>query len=161
MPYQPPYVDPEDGEAKGFEFTDESIRKGFIRKVYSILTLQLSVTIAIICLFVFHGPTNKFVKTHSWLMWVAFGVLIVMMLVLACCESVRRSSPMNVICLGLFTLAQSFVLGCVSIIYDPDTVLMAAGITAAVSLALTLFAFQTKWDFTVMGGELSDSQSKT
>lgn len=31
---------------------------------------------------------------------------------------------------------------------------MAVGITAALCLALTLFAFQTKWDFTVMGGML-------
>lgn len=31
---------------------------------------------------------------------------------------------------------------------------MAVGITAAVCLGLTLFAFQTKWDFTVMGGVL-------
>lgn len=31
---------------------------------------------------------------------------------------------------------------------------MAVGITAAVCLALTLFAFQTRWDFTVMGGVL-------
>lgn len=28
---------------------------------------------------------------------------------------------------------------------------MAVGITAGICLALTLFAFQTKWDFTVMG----------
>lgn len=27
----------EDPEAKGFQFTDESIRRGFIRKVYAIL----------------------------------------------------------------------------------------------------------------------------
>lgn len=31
---------------------------------------------------------------------------------------------------------------------------MAVGITAGVCLGLTLFAFQTKWDFTVMGGVL-------
>jgi hypothetical protein len=35
------YVDPEDPEGvKGFDFTDESIRKGFIRKVYSILMVS-------------------------------------------------------------------------------------------------------------------------
>jgi hypothetical protein len=34
------YADPEDPEAKGFEFNDESIRKAFIRKVYSILTVS-------------------------------------------------------------------------------------------------------------------------
>lgn len=31
---------------------------------------------------------------------------------------------------------------------------MAVGLTAALCLGLTLFAFQTKWDFTVMGGVL-------
>lgn len=35
------YQDPEDPEAKGFEFNDESIRKAFIRKVYSILTVSI------------------------------------------------------------------------------------------------------------------------
>lgn len=36
------YVDPEDPEdVKGFGFTDESIRKGFIRKVYSILMVKI------------------------------------------------------------------------------------------------------------------------
>lgn len=33
--------DPEDPEVKGFDFTDESIRKGFIRKVYSILCVSI------------------------------------------------------------------------------------------------------------------------
>lgn len=37
---QAPYLDPEDPDAKGFEFTDQSIRKGFIRKVFSILTVS-------------------------------------------------------------------------------------------------------------------------
>lgn len=32
--------------------------------------------------------------------------------------------------------------------------MMAVGITAAVCLGLTIFAFQTKWDFTMMGGAL-------
>lgn len=152
-PHQPPYVDPEDPDAKGFDFTDESIRKGFIRKVYSILTVQLSVTLAIIALFVFHRPTNLWVKQHHELMWISLIVVFVTMIALACCESVRRKSPMNFIFLSLFTVAQSFLLGCTSIHYDSDTVLMAVGITAAVCLGLTLFAFQTKWDFTVMGGE--------
>lgn len=37
------YVDPEDPmgpEVKGFDFTEQSIRKGFIRKVYSILSVR-------------------------------------------------------------------------------------------------------------------------
>lgn len=34
------YIDAEDGSAKGFEFSDESIRKAFIRKVYMILCVS-------------------------------------------------------------------------------------------------------------------------
>lgn len=33
-------------------------------------------------------------------------------------------------------------------------VLLAVGVTAVVVVALTIFAFQTKWDFTMMGGIL-------
>ena len=46
------------------------------------------------------------------------------------------------------------MLGSVSAFYEPDAVIMAAGITAAVTIGLTLFAFQTKWDFTACGGKL-------
>lgn len=54
------YVDPEDPEdVKGFGFTDESIRKGFIRKVYSILMVKCFIwiifyfLIILICFFFF------------------------------------------------------------------------------------------------------------
>ena len=45
------------------------------------------------------------------------------------------------------------MLGSVSAFYEPDAVIMAAGITAGVTIGLTLFAFQTKWDFTTCGGK--------
>lgn len=34
------WADPEDPEAKGMEFNDESIRKAFIRKVFAILSVR-------------------------------------------------------------------------------------------------------------------------
>ena len=40
MQQQAPYMDPEDPDAKGFEFNEQSIRKAFIRKVFSILTVS-------------------------------------------------------------------------------------------------------------------------
>lgn len=56
--------------------------------------------------------------------------------------------------LFIFTIAEGFLLGVSASYYQQDAVLMAVGITAAVCLALTLFAFQTKYDFTMMGGIL-------
>jgi len=94
---------------------------------------------------------------------------------MACCESVRRTFPMNFIFLAIFTLAESFLLGMITASYAQFEVFLAVGITAAVCLGLTLFAFQTKWyvmiilhpecnknvffslyyfrDFTMMGGK--------
>lgn len=141
-----------DGDISGFD--DTAVRHGFIRKVYGILLVQLLVTIAIMCIFMFIPGVKEFSYAHSWLMIVAMVMTFVLLIVLACCPNVRRSYPTNFILLGLFTLLEAFMLGVVSSHYDTDAVLMAAGITAVVSLGLTIFAFQTRWDFTMMGGIL-------
>ena len=44
------------------------------------------------------------------------------------------------------------MLGAVASTYDVEAVLMAVATTAGVTLALTIFAFQTKIDFTGCGG---------
>ncbi|XP_018800364.1 PREDICTED: protein lifeguard 1-like isoform X2 [Bactrocera latifrons] len=147
------YDDPE-GQPKNFSFDDMSIRKGFIRKVYMILMGQLVVTFGFVALFVFHEPTKQFAYRNPALFWVALAVLLVTMICMACCESVRRQTPMNFIFLGLFTLAESFLMGVSASRYAPNEVLLAVGITALVCLALTLFATQTKYDFTMCGGVL-------
>jgi len=51
------------------------------------------------------------------------------------------------------------MLGMVASTYDVEAVLMAVGTTAGVTLALTIFAFQTKIDFTGCGGEKIDQSS--
>ncbi|XP_045450601.1 protein lifeguard 1 [Melitaea cinxia] len=144
----------EDANDGAFDFTEKSIRRGFIRKVYAILMCQLLVTLGVIALFLFHEPTKIFVRNNTYLFWVAFIILFVCLIAMACCPDVRRQTPMNFIFLFIFTCAQSFLLGVTSSVYDVSEVMMAIGITAAVCLGLTLFAFQTKFDFTVMGGAL-------
>src|SRR5215208_4060603 len=79
---------------------------------------------------------------------------MVTMLVLACCGEMRRKTPHNYIALFLFTVAESFLLGMISAIHAKEIVLFAVFITVVVCLALTLFAFQTKIDFTVFNGVL-------
>uniref|UniRef100_A0A1E1W7J0 Protein lifeguard 1 n=1 Tax=Pectinophora gossypiella TaxID=13191 RepID=A0A1E1W7J0_PECGO len=148
------YGDAENGNTTAFDFDDQSIRRGFIRKVYSILMCQLLITMGFISLFIFHGPTQRWAHANPWLFWVAFVMTFVLLIAMACCPNVRRTTPMNFIFLAIFTIAESFLLGVISSVYNVNEVMMAVGITAAVCLALTLFALQTKWDFTVMGGVL-------
>merc|ERR1712168_922509 len=55
---------------------------------------------------------------------------------------------------GIFTCCEGVLLGIVATTYEPRAVLVAAGITCVVVLGLTLFAFQTKYDFTTCGAGL-------
>ncbi|KAJ8969715.1 hypothetical protein NQ314_001629 [Rhamnusium bicolor] len=97
---------------------------------------------------------KKYVQSHPALFIISLIVIIVALITLACCGEVRRKAPINFIFLFIFTLAEAFVLAVSSSTYQKEEVLMAVGITAGVCLGLTLFAFQTKWDFTMMGGIL-------
>ncbi|XP_050728415.1 protein lifeguard 1-like isoform X2 [Eriocheir sinensis] len=142
------------GEQPDFDFSDKSIRRGFIRKVYAVLTCQLIVTFGIIAVFVLVPEVNDYAYHHSELFWSAFGISIALILILGCCSGFRRKTPFNYIALILFTLCEGYLLGCVAATYSASEVLVAIGITIVVSVGLTIFAFQTKWDFTLKGGLL-------
>lgn len=69
-------------------------------------------------------------------------------------ESARRSHPTNLVLLFAFTAAEALLVATASSVYNTDIVLLAAGLTAAITLGLTAFALQTKRDFTASGGLL-------
>lgn len=127
---------------------DVKIRHGFIRKVYSIVSLQLLITVAITALFVFAEPVKKFFLLNSWILLAALGGTLVIMIVLVCCKSVSNKFPINIILLMLFTAFESVLIGAISTLYKINTVFMAIVITSVIVIALTIFAFQTKIDFT-------------
>jgi len=145
------YGDGYDGGNMG-AFGSKSVRMAFIRKVYGLLSIQLTISVGFIAVFVFSDGMKGFARANSWLVWVAFGATFVVMIMLACCGDLRRQTPHNYILLFLFTLAESFLLGVISSMYKTEAVFIAVVITAIVCLALTLFAFQTKIDFTVFNG---------
>ncbi|CAG7825552.1 unnamed protein product [Allacma fusca] len=136
------------------DFTEKAIRRGFIRKVYSILMIQLLVSVGFICLFLFHEGVKTWSRRNTWFYLVAMVGLFIMIIVMSCCSGVCRKVPTNFICLGIFTLFAGLVLGAVSSTYQINDVLLAVGITTVVCLSLTIFSFQTKIDFTRLNGFL-------
>ncbi|KAA0713240.1 Protein lifeguard 3 [Triplophysa tibetana] len=64
----------------------------------------------------------------------------------------RRRFPWNLILLTIFTLALSYMTGAVASYYSTKAVFLALGITAVVCIAVTVFCFQTKVDFTKCAG---------
>jgi FtsH-binding integral membrane protein len=137
-----------------FMFSDKTIRMGFIRKVYGILLCQLTVTMSFIALFTFEHNTKSFVLANWPILYGVTAVFAFIFLLVLVCTNLRRKYPANIILLSVFTLLESVVLGSVASLYEAQEVIMAVGVTAVVTLALTIFAFQTKWDFTAFSGIL-------
>jgi len=152
-------------------FDDKNVRRGFIKKVYSILMCQLVLTGLIICIFLFVGgcsgqknaegrclsgewSVKNYVRHNRWIYYASMGIMFACLISMACCESVRRKTPTNFIFLFVFTCCEGIMLGTMSSYYNVEAILIAVGITAGVTFALTVFAFQTKIDFTGCGGML-------
>lgn len=86
----------------------------YFRKVYGILTIQLLLTASIITLFSLHQGIRAYVSRAQGLALVVYLFAFVLLLVIACCEGLRRKTPHNVILLGLFTLTYGFVIGVIA-----------------------------------------------
>lgn len=135
-------------------FCDGNIRRGFIRKVYLILMLQLLATVGIICAFLYWPALRTWTWHNYWFTYVMMVAVLILAISMSCCDSLRRRVPLNFFALALFTTAEGLMLGAVAAYFDAEPVLWAVGATALVSLALSLFAFQTKFDFTMCNGSL-------
>ncbi|KAM4045814.1 protein lifeguard 2 [Anomaloglossus baeobatrachus] len=133
---------------------DDRVRRSFVRKVYSILSLQLLVTVAIVALFTFCDPVKEYIQENPGWYWASYAVFFTTYLVLACCSGPRRRFPWNLILLSVFTLSMAYITGMLSSYYNTTSVILCLGITALVCLAVTLFSFQTKVDFTSCHGLL-------
>uniref|UniRef100_A0A3B5M6M0 Transmembrane BAX inhibitor motif containing 1b n=1 Tax=Xiphophorus couchianus TaxID=32473 RepID=A0A3B5M6M0_9TELE len=128
------------------QWESTSIRHAFIRKVYLILTVQLAFTFAVVGVFTFQNHIPD-LFLHSAVFFLVYCILI-------CCKEPRRRFPLNLVLLGIFTVALSYMAGTVSSYYETKAVIIAMGITGVVCIAVTVFCFQTKVDFTSCGGFL-------
>ena len=63
----------------------------------------------------------------------------------------RLIDDISYIFLGLFTVAESVLLGVVCAAYTVDSIMIAVGVTALLTVGLVLFATTTKQDFTGAG----------
>uniref|UniRef100_A0A3P9HVH0 Protein lifeguard 2 n=1 Tax=Oryzias latipes TaxID=8090 RepID=A0A3P9HVH0_ORYLA len=137
-----------------FAWDDKTIRRTFIRKVYAILMLQLSVTVGIVCLFTFCAPVRFYIQTHPNLYMMSYVMFLVTYIMLSCCGDLRRKFPWNALLLLLFTLSMAFMMGFVSSFYNTKSVILCLGITNLVCLSVTIFSFQSKIDVTSYQGVL-------
>ena len=139
-----------DEEQLNSEWSNE-MRLGFIRKVYGILSFQLLFTFLACSISMSNTKYLQFQISNPGLAYLCIFSTIASSIALVCCRSVARSIPLNYILLGVFTVGESYLVSFICGTTNPNIVLMAAAMTCGVVMALTIYAYTTKTDFTVMG----------
>lgn len=121
------------------------IRMQFVRKVYSILTVQLLLTTALSATSFFSQTYKSWIQSNSWMMWTSLiGAIVFLLLTFW----KRKSYPTNMVFLTCFTALEAYSISVITSFYESRIVLQALVITLAVFAFLTLFACQSKYDFT-------------
>jgi len=121
------------------------IRMQFVRKVYAILSVQLISTAVLSSVSFFSETYKQWIQSHEWMMWTSlFGAIAFLLLTFW----KRKSYPTNLIFLAGFTGLEAYSISVVVSFYQSTIVLQAVLLTAGIFVALTLFACQTKYDFT-------------
>lgn len=133
-----------------------NIRLGFLRKVYSILAVQLAITtfISAICMVI--TPIRNIILAANGIISLisiiaTFGTLFALL-------AYKDSHPLNIQLLIGFTVAESLMVGSICAQYAASglsvLVIEALAITMAIFGGITLYAFISKKDFSFMGGAL-------
>lgn len=147
--------EPNENENNIFNYkslSETSIRLGFIRKVYLILLTQILFTSLLIFLGLKYRKYRTFLTTHKYLLYISLITNLTSFYILIYSKTLQRKVPQNFILLSIFTLTEGFQISYITNLTDPKIVFMAAFLTALIVISLTIYAFTTKTDFTVMGG---------
>jgi len=134
---------------------ESSVRHGFLRKVFGLVSMQLLATAAVCAFFMYCAPVREAVIHMPSLQLLCFFTSIGF---LFGCFMHKDSHPTNLHCLAGFTLSIATSIGTVCAIYQARglgfIVLQALALTASVTCALTVYALRSKRDFSFMGAGL-------
>jgi FtsH-binding integral membrane protein len=149
------YRDPESLEetplVPGMTPTENSLRWGFINKVFGIVGCQLALTAVVAAVIMFNQPVQHFVLENVAVQIVFALLPFVVMIPLFI---YRNKHPANLICLAIFTFCLSVSVGTACSVFAPEIVLEAVVLTAAIVGGLAAYSFHATRkgkDFTFMG----------
>jgi len=127
---------------------DESIRGGFIRKVFALVSIQLLITTLVAAPFVLHPELA--VQNPAIIVISAVLTLIIAIMPACGCISTFRQVPTGYLLLLVFTVAEGVLVGCIAAQYEVQSVLLALVATVGITFCVSAYAFTTKSDFTGM-----------
>src|ERR1700712_4259850 len=93
----------------------------------------------------FNESFKGWLQTNQWMMWISLIGAIGFLLLT---YWKRKSYPMNLLFLAGFTGFEAYSVAVITSFYNSRIVLEAVVLTTGIFIALTIFACQTKYDFT-------------
>lgn len=130
-------------------------RAGFIVKVYSIVATQLVATAVFVCMACWSPAYSEFARTHMAVYISSIIISLICLYALGCYKQIARRVPLNYTLLAVFTICEGYSVSCITNLYTPETVAIAAILTAVTVVALTCYAISRgSQDLTYMGGLL-------
>lgn len=133
---------------------DQKIRNGFIYKVYFLVSIQLFILFGMI-LFAFYSQAfNTIIKTNKLLFYISLITAIIIYCAPIYYDQILTSYPVSYLTIFLFALSSSYVICKYVIIFPPDTIIIASAFTLFSVIALTIYAYFIKQDFSMMSGNI-------
>ncbi|XP_060633490.1 protein lifeguard 4 [Anolis sagrei] len=127
------------------------IRLAFLRKVYSILSVQIFLTTVTSAIFLYSSTVRTFVhESPALLLLSLLGSLVVVVAL----TLYRHQHPVNLYLLFGFTILEALTVAITVTFYEVSVVLQAFILTTGVFLALTAYTLQSKRDFSKAGAGL-------
>ncbi|PIC29240.1 hypothetical protein B9Z55_020894 [Caenorhabditis nigoni] len=132
------------------QFSNKTIRAGFIRKVFGLIFIMLCIAAAATIVPMVHTPTRDIIRKQTLIPVGVFIISLATYFSLLCCEGFRRKYPVNLIVAGMFTIVTSIGLMVASAHLKPDfnVLLLAMVICIGCTLSIIAFASQTKFELT-------------
>lgn len=132
-----------------------AVRHGFIKKVFSIVGLQLLLTAFIALPFqIYRSEMMRNAGALQGVSILVAAVTIGIMCYMSCNPHITRKFPINYILLSIITCGYGVLVGMICMAYTVQSILIAVFMTAGMTIGLAAFAMQTKYDFTGMGAYL-------
>ena len=127
-----------------------SVRAGFIRKVYGILSIQLLITFGFVFICQINPIKYLILRNPAFsgnLIIFSSFMFLFLFLCLACCRGLSRKVPYNYLFLTAITLCEAISCSIASSIYSFQIVALALILTIVATLTITFYACTTKKDF--------------
>ena len=136
--------------------TPDSMRQEFISKVYSILWCQILFTSLFIGLCNQNENVSSFVISQygQVISIICMVCLFVMTIAVFCCYGNLKQKPYNWMYMVLYTILTTYILGVVGVVYSSQMLLLGGITTLSIFLGLSLYAVQSKYDYTQHGNYL-------